>query len=823
MQRTEIRRRSRRCRVFGRQFEAVFTATLLGAAFLLPKAVSAQDAGSAQDEGSAQVEESAQDEGAGFSQRGHLRRSNRTGQWPFYTYEKFDDGRSKSTYLFSAIRIDEEPDGDYYHRFYPFYAKSSEDGGANRDLALFPAFFWHRRSPELDHDILFPIFGKWRAGEAKHTVIWPLMQVASDPMSAPYRTIPTLFRYGSWSDTGKSSWRLGVPFFLDLFAHRSEGESSATAFGSFFPFGSDTNGLSIGRRSRSSDGSWDAHLFPLFAAGNSADGDDGYVISPVFGKWSGRRSGFVIPPLLTWMSREEDDYSLWALAPFFSRWREERSGGMHVLPFYLSVDKHYDYVRRLERRATLVYGRDRKYNGDALVWDRKYVPLLLSSWARNPENEHQWSWNVLWPLFHGSGRSESDSSVRALPFYDARVSSTGDRFGIGGILYRRHRNFTSESTSHWVLFPFLHSKTSPNLTRRWAFPIYFSNTETWDERFDKKFGVALGGTNREKLSILLPFHVNSESVSAWEHEDILHTSTQRQRHFWPVYGRSESKVEETNDNGDVTVARHWRKHSSLWPFFSYEWDSLDGLEATAKRTIRAPWPILRHRWDADSSDFLLFPLLSIQNRSREDGLLESLSLVRSSRSNDYSRFRIHPFLFNYKWYERYGRESTTFTGPLWLFHYDNERQRDGTDDMWFHFLPLAFAQSKNGRGAGGVFPLFYRRDFGSDQIDYWSFSRFFFAWNRFVNDDERYTSILWKFLEYSSGDGGHHDFRMMHRLVVHRNVDGQREYAFNPLFSYFDDEQTGENRLRVLMFLYRSSSDGTRTKRSLLFIPLPGS
>ncbi|MBN1443512.1 MAG: hypothetical protein JXA90_12450, partial [Planctomycetes bacterium] len=122
-----------------------------------------------------------------------LERYEYSGLWPFYSRERYESGRVRVSSLFQAIRFERDPSGDYHHRVLPFYSASLRDAGTDFRLGLYPLLYHHRDSPRAGHDIVLPLFYRWRRDEASHTLLWPLAYAARNPSRGAYRMMPVIF------------------------------------------------------------------------------------------------------------------------------------------------------------------------------------------------------------------------------------------------------------------------------------------------------------------------------------------------------------------------------------------------------------------------------------------------------------------------------------------------------------------------------------------------------------------------------------------------------------------------------------------------------
>lgn len=215
-----------------------------------------------------------------------------------------------------------DENGDLHQHLLPFYDLTHASGGADRRLAIFPLLYFRRRSPETDYDHVFPLLSRWRSGESSHVLSWPFFQLASQPQSAPYRYIPTLFRYGTTDEA--NAQRLGFPFLFEYYRAGEPGEQRyrRTVSGPLYRF----------HYSAGSDGRW-FHLLPLG-----------------FGRWEGEDSSLGIFPSYYGRAHGSADLDYWSAGRFFYLWsRLENDRQTHtsflwkVMDWTSSPDGDHDF------------------------------------------------------------------------------------------------------------------------------------------------------------------------------------------------------------------------------------------------------------------------------------------------------------------------------------------------------------------------------------------------------------------------------------------------------------------------------------------------
>ncbi len=450
------------------------------------------------------------------------------------------------------------------------------------------------------------------------------------------------------------------------------------------------------------------------------------------------------------LNKEEKSGLVWT--PVLSRWWRENGGGWLCPPFYLADESRAadGSILSSARFYSLFYGETRSASDGSTA---RYAPLLLSRlWRR----EKDLALDVLWPLGHYSREGEA-VRVRALPFFDRARDSRGESLGVGGLLYRRHEDRALNSVSSWVLPPFVHWRTSPSGLLAWGFPGFFRRKETGPAGEVSTLIVAPSFYSHTERTT---YPDRSAGVAADDSAGRL-THERRVTAVWPLFGLDRTSVE-----GEERV-RTW---STLFPLFQWRRESPPAEGGRGRTLVHAPWPFV---------DF--------------------------SRGADSTRFRIAPWLFDWN-AEAY---STSVTGLLGAFGYHAQ-----DDHERFHLFPIGFGERTGDRGKVGVFPFYYGWLDRSAAPDSPGALRFFFAWNRIVTAERSHHSLFWKAVEHTREASGDFDFRLFHRLVVNRRVQGQRELLVNPLFRHETDARTGDRSFSILHFVYRTERRaGVETKR----------
>jgi hypothetical protein len=806
-----------------------------------------------------------------------LRRHRYSGFWPFYSSEEFEDGRTETRALLGAIRFDSDLLGGRYHRVLPFYAASSQPAARRSSLQIYPILWFQEQDGDEGFAAWVPFWWQrwWTTGD--RTIVWPLAWMATNPRKNE-RWIPTLWRSMTNTLYETSSSRFGVPYLLDVYArarwNTKAGPVSAWSVGVLPAIGDEArSGLALAR-GRSSELRSDFHVFPLVAAGapRSAALDGArrhrYFGTPFWWNWSrdavdpqypsiivGIESGWSVPILFTGSVESPDGWAtsvVFPLAQFVSR---EMHKQVLVTPFWLDdererIDSEGRAWTTRTRFFSFLYGQRNRESANG-VWTDHYLPPLLSrygSLVAPPERDGflPWKLDVLYPLIHFERDSAETFARRVFPLFSASKSDDTRDLSIGVFLWRDHERFSRPSRrNRWALFPIFRWSEWEHRTLRWALPFWIDfrsrdPDDSWSLSAILPFYVGYERETvdvRESIDLWAPFWFSASSDARDSTEDEFRPDS-RSRQVWPFFGYRNEWV-----NGTQTLA----EHDVLFPFFGWGWSDLaPGSPEESTRIewrtqwIDAPWPFVRHESNAHSWSFRIFPALFIGSGHRygyttvwpiasvhrgeesSPGIAHDLSLVQvhdTGRSRALRIVPVLPLVFHEdRHYTEYGEtEYVDATALLWLAKYRRTEHRS-----WFHVLPFALGEVDGERSRIGVFPFYYRRDFGSEPIDRWDPLRFLFVWNSFESAEERHSSILWKAISMTSGRREGHDFRIFHRLFVHREIDGQSELVINPFFSTFSDERSGEKELTILKFLYTSRTTGGETERRLLWIiPLP--
>ena len=408
-----------------------------------------------------------------------------------------------------------------------------------------------------------------------------------------------------------------------------------------------------------------------------------------------------------------------------------------------------------------------------------------------------------------------------------------------GVLWPLSRSYSSadeEVSGSWVL-PFYFDRQDRFRSQRAVWPLYFAQKdqagydpsyyryfflydhENWDGGYRRTFGQLLFDwkhdekRNTRRWRFLYPLLEHERSDNGYSFgflKPLLSVRSSRdqgehvqQRHLFPLYWQG-ARERENAEGEWVPQERHlfvlplFGVHSrstrtdyfALFPFIHV----LHSKEALNFEL----WPFLFGRNEPGLKAFRLWPLHTNERGELAGDFWVSRFVFFSKYFSSTTKrtYRLDPFLFEYTRTPEERRSNA-------LFHlYENNRSEN---ESWFHLFPIFFKGKKEKAGFTSLFPLYYGKNFGEEKIDYLVPWRFFSAVNHLQQEDgERHTSLLWKLFEYTdnTSEPDFHDVRILHALYLDRKTPTSRQFAINPLFSYYRDENEDETQLSFLLSLY---------------------
>ncbi|MGD9872910.1 MAG: hypothetical protein AB7T27_01445 [Kiritimatiellia bacterium] len=283
----------------------------------------------------------------------------------------------------------------------PWTSQKASDGSA---WQLAPPVYYHSRDAQGSLT-LSPLYasGSTKAGNAGWQAVLPLYYHS---VSAGANTWATLLG-GVQNLSDGRRWYL-TP--LLSWGNRREGEGDFWMLGPMAHVNWDKEGANH-------------HVLPLYYRNNR----NGTLVSPLVASWpsGGDRRTTLIPPALSWYSRDGSDRSLWLLGPVSHfNWGPTKKSS-HVFPLYYANQKDGTFVSPVAAKWRWQDKRTAYAFPPALSWmtsgDKKSDlwlagPLAHFSWGKDAEKQH-----VL-PLYYANRRSGTWVTPLAAQWKDGGTS-----------------------------------------------------------------------------------------------------------------------------------------------------------------------------------------------------------------------------------------------------------------------------------------------------------------------------------------------------------------------------------------------------------------
>ncbi len=416
---------------------------------------------------------------------------------------------------------------------------------------------------------------------------------------------------------------------------------------------------------------------------------------------------------------------------------------------------------------------------------------------------------VLWPLTRWYKDASGGEGTWAMPLFWSLKDSLSSHFALFPLIFSQKeetpynlnyfRYFFLFDQEQWrgghrftvgqLLFDWLAEETTE--THRWRFLYPVLEHEWSRDGYSFQFTPLFNLSRKEGKTAhwLFPFFWLGGS------ERKLATGETRfdSHHFFlfPLYGIYERPAH--TDHYVLFPLLHFQTSNEafrfeLWPSFFYR----DEPTLFAARI----WPLHAEEKGVTAGDFWV---------SRY--LFPSKHFVKG----EDSEYRLDPFLFR----TSSGPNKFGMGGPFELFAYD----REGSDSS-FRAIPLVFGYSKEERGAVGVIPIYFGKDFGKDPIDYFLPWRVLFLSHHLKGaNGERHTGVLWKLFERTSNSNRPEfgELGLLYRFFFARHTETSQQLQVNPLFSYFHDETQDESRWSFLFSLYSQHSVKGQKEHTLFY------
>lgn len=364
--------------------------------------------------------------------------------------------------------------------------------------------FYHRRSPNMDADVLFPLAWRVRERQNKVLVLGPLAH--REAPGEHDNWVAPLFFQGHRQDGGY----FHSPLLLTTSHWASKG-----AFTLAGPYFRDRTGTDV-----------DWGIAPFYFHGDNGDQD------------GARKTYSLAPPLLYFhREREVDESQLTVVGPVISMSNPKRSvfdvapllftihgrpetGG--VSEFHYTLFPFFHYGRDPERSLFVLPGYLRRVTRTS---DTMITPLFTHATTRNKATSLTMVGPLLPIYYRAIDKDIGSSAFGIFPFYYGSHSPTGQTFATP--LYARTENYNvsrqhwifptitfgtdtkgwdlnvhpivylgrSDKSSHAVLAPFFWDFASPKGRTTIGFPIYWRFSDTADDSVTQ---VALNTLYRQK-------------------------------------------------------------------------------------------------------------------------------------------------------------------------------------------------------------------------------------------------------------------------------------------------------------------------------------
>ncbi|MGE3163539.1 MAG: hypothetical protein AB7O52_01385 [Planctomycetota bacterium] len=687
----------------------------------------------------------------------------------------------------------------YRRRFIPIYF-AGRDGEASY-FAIAP-FYFRADSPARSSQLLFPLYFAHTSPDASTRVAFPFYW---DFATETTRTITAFpFYYQSTSPDSRLDLVLGP-----LYIRYARPVAGSVHHSVLWPLASYAR----------SDDRRHSHILPLYWSDqNGADRLD--IVGPIYLRASGADySHHFLIPLYGSMRRQIDDEGsllqrdfyaagLWVNSRTFGPDRQRQSTRTHVLGPLAGYSRD-DVSGQTHSRLLPFWWRDRGPDRRLTI----ATPLYVNHACRGTAGDHRLTllggnlWvdtrrgeavnrGVLWPLtwYH---QDPHQTWLQAIGVYHHRTTDAG--------------RFQLRLTPLLNLDLGTSSPTPPPY--RWLH-LYATERGEWGHR--TWFLPALADFDRrpdsQRWSVLAGLAGGASGA------DVSHFRV------FPIYWRTRLGPPESPT----------RRFTALFPFYT---DSLDDGGRTRSilfplfvrdtrvdgETYQAhPWPFLSIRsgpqqlyvnafWfmglgrSPASSGWWFWPVASRTRTDREvagpwstDGYL-TLALLRRSSGPASATTVLQPFLFGvHHDDERNARE--------WDALLSTVRYRREGEFTRFHALGLLWGSSAPDRSWWSLFPLAYSRTTQTHALARYTLPQAFHLYSRLQDTESTRWSFLW-FLARSehSHASDDHDFRLLHRLVLHRQRGTFKERVFEPFHTWEEDSSTGYLYHSVLKFLYVAS------------------
>lgn len=758
-------------------------------------------------------------------------------------------GRTAHSVLYPLGRFEAAPDGTRgHHRMIPFYWDHfNEESRFRAALPLLYLNYQSRNNTETTWDFTYlaPTYLGWGSPDDYFGMGFPIY----------------------WhSRTGSSSWYLFLPLHFSFFTNTSHGfhlfpifsnndypsENLYAILGptlilrSFYDFQGKREGFGFNlawpfTAFESRPERYHYRLFPLFWTSRNRDERD-LMIFPWYRQWGGDRSQNYFIPIYGNYRSKRLDRSFYALGSYiyseekgpegeitgqqhdvlwpllsFQRNDKEKSVHQRILPigywnstspnanhtlaspfYYEHRIRQEDKIHRLNLYAGNLFLSKTVHKRNLMPLTRKESTKVEDSSANSSDAETIISKEngILWPMVRW-GEGNGRSSEWVAPVYFHSKTQDDETFALFPFLFADRMNDRYRSSLARYLF-LLDIETWPNGHRHTVGQLLWDwMSEESQERYRWRLlypFLEFESTNIGYRYLLTPIIRGSSNEEGGQKVNA---------HFlFPLYwfGSTQKKDGDTfvDENRYLYVFPFFgvnqktlrTQYDVLLPFFHME-RGINSFQFQLR-------PFFFYRDDPAIHTARLWPLYSYEQGEGAGNWWVSkyLFLAKSAVRAGSQSHRLDPLLF------RFSRSENSFElGALFnLLSYDSvDRESE------FRALPLAYGYQREKEAGTGLFPLYYFRNSGNTEINYWNPLRFLFLSNVLEGAGFKHHSFLGGLYsnETHANRPSYRDLRFLHGLVHRRTTESVSQYAFYPFFRYWRDDATLQKSLFLLFPPYR--------------------
>jgi len=262
----------------------------------------------------------------------------------------------------------------------PLYSQGDSDAGKTRWRTTVPLFY--ERTTATDKLFATLVGGYHSDSECKNWLIYPLLSGGRRTETGGDLWLAAPLLHAQWDKDYFSHhvlplyyWNGQDKTFVSPLAAKWNGDDGKryTAVPPLLSMyetdGKSSSLWSLGGLARYSWGDEPSsrYLFPLFYS----EPQDGTFVSPVFAKWqtSDGRNSYLIPPMLSWLTKGDKSSDLWVAGPLAHFGRGDHAGEEHIFPLYYRNSKEGTF-------ASVFFARYKNGNRSTTLF-----PPLLSGYS----------------------------------------------------------------------------------------------------------------------------------------------------------------------------------------------------------------------------------------------------------------------------------------------------------------------------------------------------------------------------------------------------------------------------------------------------------